>query len=539
MTKAMSPNMDDLEKAKTCFMQALSEFQVGDLSAAETLLRQALDIAPDRTSVLTNLSAVLLKQKRPDEARLYAMRSVELDPDNAEGWLNVANSQDGLGHHEEALASYDRSITLNSDYAEAWLSRGKTQESLMRYAEALISYDRAIVIKPDYPEAWFNRGNALNCLRQHEEALISYDRAIVIKPDYAESFSNRGNALVHLKRFREALASYDRAISLDPCYALAHFNRSVCWLLLGEFNRGWKEYEWRWDIGKYGHKPSFEMPIWSGERVDGVLLTWGEQGLGDQILHASMLKQLAPLCKQLVLAVEPRLVDLTQRSFPEICVVTNATSLPEQSFDAWLPLGDLGIHFRKSWEDFPLIPPPYLIVDPDRSARLRERLTQGKKRVCGISWISNNNEFGRHKSIRLLDLLEILRIPGIEFVDLQYGDTRKERENIQIQESVHLTRVDEVDNTNDIDGLAAVINACDIVVTISNTTAHLAGALGKEVFLMLPYSQGLIWYWHENRDDSPWYPATRLFRQARPNAWGAVISRVAQEIQRRISQLNA
>lgn len=565
--------MGDMEKAKTCFLQALAEYELGNFPSAEALLRQALEIAPDRVSVLTNLSAVLLRLNRPSEARLYAEKSIELEPDNVEGWLNKGNSLNALGLLNDALACYDRAIALNPDCAEAWMSRGNTQESLRLYAEALISYDRAVAIKPAYSEAWFNRGNTLNSLQRpgdavvsldraiaqnprypeawynrgntlitlarYEEALYSFDQSILLRPEHAESISNRGSALVYLKRYQDALDSYDRAIALDPEFAHPHCNRGICKLLLGDFEQGWSDYAWRWGFGKHGDKPAFEMPEWNGKRVDGSLLAWGEQGLGDQILHMGMLDQLMLVSNQVVLAVEPRLVSLAQRSFPGINVARITAPLPEQEYCAWIPLGDLGRHFRKSWLYFPTDRTSYLKPDHELAERLRRRLTQKHNFVCGVSWISKNSEFGTHKSLRLIDMLDIFGIPGIEFVDLQYGDTRQEREEIAREHGVRLTRLDDIDNTKDIDGLAALINACDMVVTISNTTAHLAGAVGKETLLMLPYSQGRLWYWHENRDDSPWYPSVRIFRQTRPHVWEEVLSRVAQEVRRRVANKTA
>jgi tetratricopeptide (TPR) repeat protein len=536
----------DLEGAIACFDRILSvdAKHVGALvnkSDALTKLKryaEALDcadnallIAPNSIEALNNRGIALRGLGRFEEALSSYARALALKPDYADALNNHGIALQELKRHEEALASYARALALKPDLAGAHNNRGNALRELMRHEEALTSYERALALQPDYVDALYGRGNALHELMRFEEALASYERALALKPDYADALFGRGNVLRDLKRREEALASYERALAVKPGYVEVHWNEGLCRLQHGEFESGWRKYEWRWQVEQLAMaKPRLEKPEWRGRKLNGVLLAWGEQGLGDQILHLGMLPQLAAYATRLIVAVEPRLVPLVQRSFPEVEVVALPEAPSRKDFDRQVPLGSIGRYLRRSWEDFPRERPAYLQADSDRRRHLRDRLAGKRQFVCGLSWFSTNINVGRHKSIGLGDLRPMLSIPGVRFVDLQYGDTRDERAALQRETGIEVTHVESVDNLTDIDGVAALIDACDMVITVSNTTAHLAGALGKRVFVMLPFSQGKFWYWHEGRDDSPWYPSARLFRQPALGDWASVIDRVAREL---------
>ena len=274
------------------------------------------------------------------------------------------------------------------------------------------------------------------------------------------------------------------------------------------------------------------MPGWTGEPIDGPLLVSGEQGLGDQILLASMLPDLAARVREVTVEVEPRLVPLFARSFPGLKVVAREAAtfmtVPPLPTPAW---ASLGRYFRPDWQSFPFRENGYLRCDDDMSARLRARLADGRK-VVGLSWSSKGARYGTSKSAQLRDFASVLRLPNCRFVDLQYGDTSAEREAVQRDLGVSVERLPDIDNRNDIDALASLICACDIVVTVSNTTAHLAGALGKETYLIVPSGRGRMWFWFRDRDDSPFYPRMRLKRKQPGQPWAEIVGAVAAEIGR-------
>lgn len=550
--------MTDIARAQELFFAALDAQNSKRLGVAEDLYRRALALAPDRPSIINNLATVLQQQGKFTEADAYCKRLLELAPEDAHAWVLDGNTRSGLGEWPEALASYGRALALAPDHVQALLSRGHALATLGRPEQALLDLDRALrlapeqaavligrgsvltelgrfpaaidacqralAMEPDNPEFLCVLANAMLRAQQPQAAITACERAISLAPDMADAFQNRGNALVMLGRHRDALADYARAQSLAPGSARPRWNEALCRLLLGDFERGWALYDAGWEIGQRGQqKPVFTQPAWNGEYVDGVLLAWGEQGIGDQILFSSMLEQLRLRARRLLVAVDERLVPLLRRSYSDIDVVPRDALPTLHGFDVQVAMGDLGLHLRRNRDSFPQHRTAFLHADPQRSRQLRAELGAERRLLCGVSWRSTNPALGGMKSLALADLAGLLALPDVQGVDLQYGETGEERRALQQASGITLAHVDSIDNFRDIDALAALIDACDIVVSVSNTTVHLAGALGKPTLVMLPFALGRIWYWHEGRERSPWYPACRLLRQTASGAWAPVI----------------
>jgi len=504
----------------------------GSHAEALACFDRALAQNPFNPGALVGRSETLQGLHRYAEALASTDKALALDPNLPEA-LNIrGNALLELRRPDEALASYDRALALRPDYADALSNRGNALSYLERNDEALASIDRALVLAPDSAAARYNRGNILSDLGRYEEALTNYARALEIRPDYAEALVNSGMTLWNIHRNDEAIASYERAIAIKPDFAEAHLNLSIALLATGNLQRGWEEYEWRWRAEEFMRMPSLPQPLWDGRRVDGALLAWGEQGLGDQILHAGMLDDLRTRATRLVVQVEPRLVPLFRRSFADIEVLAHGETIDTDRACAHVPLGSIGRYLRAQWSDFPRGRTHYLRPDAERADALHKRLAAGGRRVIGISWISKVRRQGSHKSARLIDFEPLLKLPGVRFVDLQYGDTRDELREVAAATGIQVERVEDIDNFRDIDGLAALIAACDAVVSVSNTTVHIAAGLGKPVYILLPYSQGTLWYWHVERSDCPWYPSAKLFRQERPGDWGGAIANAAAELKR-------
>jgi hypothetical protein len=271
-----------------------------------------------------------------------------------------------------------------------------------------------------------------------------------------------------------------------------------------------------------------DRPRWNGEYVAGTLLVSGQQGLGEQILYASMVPDLAPYADQVGLDVDPRLVCLFARSFPGTRVVPHGSA---GESDAQAPMPSLVRRLRPNWDAFPRREQGFLVPDKTRADALRERLAGDGRLVVGLSWKSRkNSKLAKAKSACLLDFAPVLRMPNCRFIDLQYGDTRAERETVARDMGVHVEQLGDVDNSQDVDGLAALMTACDIVVSVSNATAHLAGAIGRPTWVFVPHGQACPWYWFAERDDTPWYPHLRLKRQASGQSWTDLIASNADEI---------
>jgi len=484
----------------------------------------AIRLRPHFVEAWNNRGVALGDLKRHEEALASYERSIELKPDHAEAWSNRGNALNDLRRHEEALASYERSIELKPDYAEAWSNRGVALNDLRRHGEALASYERSIELKPDHAEAWSNRGNALNDLRRHEEALASYERSIELKPDYAEAWSNRGVALNDLRRHGEALASYERSIELKPDYAEAFNNKGLLQLSQKEFLSGFENILWRWKTKDFLSQPLKTVLPHCNPSIRGKnLLLWAEQGIGDEIFYAGLLPVAQGRFSSISLVANTRLHPILARSFPKIALLDrNQTTMTESivGMDFQAPIGDLGHLLRLSSEEIKETRRPFLKADQTKLAAFESKaLFSSGKIVCGLAWRSHNKRFGEEKSIGLKQLEPILRNPQLEFINLQYGGVDSEIREAESRFGATIHQIRGLDVYYDIDGLLAVINACDMVITTSNVTAHLAGSIGKKGCLLVPYSKGKIWYWHLNDTYCFWYPSLRVLYQGDRYDW--------------------
>ena len=437
------------------------------------------------------------------------------------------------GRYEDALAAEEAALGLAPALPDAHSYRGSALLQLGRLDEALASYEKAVKLAPNAAVGHYNRANALQRLRRYDEALPSLKKALRLQPKYTDALSLTGNVLIALGDIQAALQHYDAALRINPNAADAHFNKGLALLAAGEFCNAWEHYDWRlrWDMAiRVGQSRSIERvaPDWNGQLTEQPILVIPEHGLGDQIFYAGMLADLQHVAPNSTVCLEPRLVPLFARSFGNLHFASPDAIDTEQcvkhgTFSAQIQMGSLGRFFRASTTGLDNVSTAYLKADGVKTAELRSRIAKKNRLVCGISWRSRNAEFGADKSITLERLTPLLTAPGVDFIDLQYGDTSEERRAFEQTNGICIRCLDDIDNKNDIDSLAALISACDIVVTISNVTAHIAAALGKPTLVMLPNSPSLFWYWHRERTDSPWYPTAVLIRQAQRGEWEDVI----------------
>jgi predicted TPR repeat methyltransferase len=391
----------------------------------------------------------------------------------------------------------------------------------------LESYDRAIALRPDYAEAFTNRGIVLAELDRPEEALQSYERAVAIAPDYAEAFYNRGNALRDLCRIEDAAESYERAIALVPEHAAAHWNLADCRLLLGDFARGWQEYEWRWKsaLSDDGWR-DFQQPLWLGvQPLDGrtILLRQG-LGIGDTLLFCRYAKKAAARGARVVLEVQPSLLPLLAALEGVAQVVARGAAVP--AFDYHCPLMSLPLAFKTDLATIPAAV-PYIRSEPSRVAAWRVKLGDAKKPRVGLVWSGSMLLKNDKRSIALTEMLPLVA-DWAQWVCLQKEVSDSEAAMLASRPDIRYVGGE----LNDFADTAALIELMDIVVSVDTAVANLAGAMGKPVWILLPYIP-MDWRWMLDREDSLWYPTARLFRQSASREWASVISRVNRELARR------
>lgn len=518
---------------------------------------RALAAQPNYASALTNRGAVLFDLKRYNDALVSYDRALALRPDDAGALYNRAGTLHALSRFDEAIAGYDRAIVLRPDLAEAHANRGNTLNALGRFDQALESFDRAIALRPNLVETLSNRGNALNKLKRFHEALESYDRALEIQPDHAgahynrgttllelkrygdaiesldraialqpnypEAFSNRGAVLYELKRHPEALDSYDRAIALQPDYPEAHWNAASLRLLTGDFTRGWAEYEWRWKYEAMAiAKRGFAQPLWRGEAVEGkTILLHSEQGLGDAIQFCRYAPLVAARGGRVILEVDMRLRELMSSLAGVAQVVSAGETLPD--FDLHCPLLSLPLAFGTQLETVPA-KIPYLQGTSKKRAEWDARLGDRRGYRVGIAWSGNPHH--KRDQIRSIDLSAFLPLLGCGATivsvqkDIRFADAAVLGAHPEIRQFA--------DALVDFSDTAALISSLDLVISVDTSIAHLAGALGRPVWILLPYLPD--WRWLLDRDTSPWYPTARLFRQDETRDWNAVITAVGNAL---------
>jgi hypothetical protein len=358
-----------------------------------------------------------------------------------------------------------------------------------------------------------------------------YEHALALQPNYAVAQYNLGCAQHALGNVDEALVRYSRALALQPDYVDAGFRESLAQLLKGDFTSGWRNYEKRWQ--SKDHHTSMRgnpQPLWTGKKLgSGRLLIWGEQGVGDEIMFAGLMPDAIRTGNRCLLDCDPRLQPLFARSFPGIEVLSGHVSEHDGAqldIAAHLPSGSLPSLFRASKAAFAATTSPYLIADPAERDRFRARYADGRKLV-GLAWFTKNQKTGRNRSIDLSLLAPLFARSDIRWVSLQYGD-HDALQNQAAAASAPILIDRSVDQFADIDVFAAQIAALDMVITIDNSTAHLAGALGVPAWVLLPFARD--WRWLRARQDSPWYPTLRLFRQPEPGDWQSVVQEVCSAL---------
>lgn len=427
------------------------------------------------------------------------------------------------GDHEQAIELIRRAIALGPAQAEWHGNLGTALLAAGRMAEAEADYRAAIAIDPRYVEGQYNLANLLRRRGAAAEAKAAFEAALALRPAHVDARNNLAMLLWEdLGDMAGAARQFRLLLALAPDDARAHMNHGLFLLAGGTYDEGWAEYEWRWRNKEYDERDwGLGLPRWNGEPMAGRgLLLWGEQGVGDQILHGTMLADAAARSSATVtVAVDPRLVDLFSRSLSPRGIAVVARGAPIKA-TAQCPFGSLGRWLRHGVDDF-TAGGITLLPDPALKQTLRDRyqaLAAGRKLV-GLSWRSANRQIGADKSIPLGDLLPVLRQqPGIQWVSLQYGDCAADLAAMR-DAGIAIHDDPAIDSFRDLDGFAAQVAALDAVVTVSNTTVHMAGGVGVPCRLLLPAGRGRLWYWPATGNICPWYRSVQITRQTQNGGW--------------------
>lgn len=428
------------------------------------------------------------------------------------------------GQLQQAHSIYLNILDIQANHANALNLLGVIAIQTNNHERAVELIDRAIAIDPDIAKYYGNRGNALKELKQLEAALASCDKAIAINPDYVEAYSNRGLVLQERRQLDAAVASYDKAIAINPDYAEAHFNKSLALLLSGNLKEGWKLYQWRWRSESLATpKRNFAQPLWLGnEPLNGrTLLLHSEQGLGDTIQFCRYAKLAAELGARVILEVPKPLVGLLTGLEGVAELVESGKPIP--AFDLHCPLLSLPLAFDNDLTTLPLAQ-AYLHSDAIKTAAWASALGAKKKPRVGLVWsgsIGHKND--RNRSIPLSRILPYLPA-SCDYISLQKELRDADRATLGSQSSVEYYG----DKLTDFTDTAALCELMDVVISVDTSVAHLAAALGKQTWIMLPSVPD--WRWLLDRMDSVWYPSVRLYRQPDSRDWTFVLDRIRADL---------
>ena len=509
---------------------------LGHLESALVSFDKALSYQPFDVRAHSNRAVVLKDLNRLNESLSSCEMAIKLDPNFAEAHYNKGNVLQELKRFEPALQSYENAIKIKCDYPEAHLNRGSVLKELNRNGEALACFDEAIKLRADYCEAYFNRGMVLYQLNRSDEALINYDTAIQLKDDYVDCYLNRGVILQERMLLDEALESYEKAIAIKDL-AEAHWNKSLVLLAKGDFEKGFAEYEWGQKTKKpqRGNVTHFTQPLWLGRESlqNKTILIYSEQGLGDTLQFCRYVKLVKELGARVLLEVQKPLFNVLQNLDGIDLLLIEGGQIPE--FDYQCPLLSLPLAFNTRLNTVPN-QIPYILADTQKVAYWRAKLGTAKKPRVGLVWSGGFRPdqpevwaVNARRNIPLHFLAE-LKTDGVEFFSLQKGEPAESEFKELMKNGWNGPEIiDYTDELKDFSDTAALIHNLDLVISVDTSTAHLAAAMGKPVWILNRFDT--CWRWLLEIEDSPWYPSVTLFRQSKTGDWSDVIARVIDTLE--------
>jgi tetratricopeptide (TPR) repeat protein len=491
----------------------------GQFAETMRLCRQILAIDRDNPEARLLLGSVASNMGDVAAARGHLERAISSRPQDPRPWVIISQNFLRTADYEPALGASERAIEIAPNFPPAHLTLGHALASQRKFDLAESAFRRALEINPAYFDAEANLGSCLFYLGRLDEALASHQRALAMSPEHPLALKNLAATLRALGRFDDALESYRRATSAAPLFAEAHRDEALLLLLLGRFDEGWSKYEWRWRASTLGAKP-IDGKRWDGRPLAGrTILLFAEQGIGDALQMLRYVPLVAAKDGRVLLRMPPSLLRLAGAALDGAVLVSQDADPPP--FDCQAPLMSLPGLFATATSSIPAAV-PYIRPPKDSREQWRRRLAGDGRRV-GIVWAGNpDHENDHNRSIAFAHLRPLLGNKAVQFYSLQVGPSSADLSQTETGIIDLSSRLEDFGET------AAAIDALDLVITVDTAVAHLAGALGKPVWLLLPYVPD--WRWLLERDDSPWYPTMRLFRQSRRGDWDEVIARVAQEL---------
>ena len=527
---ALAPQNPETYNNKGNALQALNQF-------ADSLewYDKAITLAPQYAMAYNNKGNALQELKYFNEAVDCYNKALALGICADGSFTGIGMVLQQVSRYEEAISFFDKAIDLNPQYVEAWTNKGIALKSLRRFEEALICFEKALALRENNADAWANKGAALNEINLHEDALICFDKALKLSPKHALTWYNKGINFADRKLFNESLRAYEQAIILRPDYADAKWNKALIDLTVGNFKNGWDLYESRWMSKNPPSKRHQDIPLL--DNLDGcagkTLLVWSEQGLGDTFQFSRYINKLIELDVNLVFEVQPALKQLMATQFS--CPLISFDDPTPVNIDYQLPLLSLPLLFGTELNTIPYAE-SYLRCEEQKSQAWKAKLSNSSNLRVGLVWSGGFRAdqpdawpINERRNIPLSKIAKLQEISGVDFFSLQKGDPAESELRLEKTKYWPADNLfNYVDDLRDFSDTAALINNLDLIISVDTSTAHLAAAMGKKVWLLNRYDS--CWRWMNGQEDSPWYPSLKIYNQVYPGSWDEVITRVCSDL---------
>ena len=506
----------------------------GKFDEAIEHLQQAAAANPQDPHVRCSLATALRAEGRYEEAAIHYRNAIQIDPEHADAHFGLGYLLLSEGKHDEARRCYERLLEIDPHHTGALNNLGSILTNQNELTPAAECFQASLKEQPTNAAGHYNLGNTYKDQWKLDDAADSYRRALDLKPEFSAAHVNLGVVLKRQGKLDDAIASHERAVEIGPQDAEANFHLALALLLNGDFKQGWEKYEWRWQYEAIPRE--FVAPVWDGSPLEGrSLLVYAEQGVGDEIMFASCLPEIINQTSRCVVECDPRLVRLLARSFPLAEVIPRpidrqgAGNVEFPPVDLQIAMGSLPRYLRSDADCFPA-QCRFLAAENQLVEKWRIRCRElGDGLKIGISWRGGGSPaIQQRRSTSLADWNALFSLAGVHFVNLQYGDATDELAAVRAQSGVTIHDWEDADPLKDLDQFAAQIAALDMVISVDNSTVHLAGALGVPVWTLLPFAPN--WRWRLERVGTPWYPTMTLYRLPRLDDWGAVFDRVAADL---------
>ena len=432
---------------------------------------------------------------------------------------------------DDAIKFLEKNKNVNSMDYFCQMTLGLANLKKKRYSLAKTYFLNSIKINPNNCQSYNLLADYYSEIDDFKNAKLNYNKSLSISPNNNQALNNLAAVSFFEGNFKVAENLYNLALKNNNIDYDSIYYLSQCQLAMCNYKSGWKNFEYRWLANQFKSKKlKTNLPKFFINSDKKNLLVWSEQGIGDQILFLRFLDYLCPYINNLSIYIDSRLHKIIERMGLKVNFINKNNQIKDLGINSQISLGDLGSLFVKKNSNLIKSNGGYLSPDFEKSNNIKKYFSTTTKYICGISWTSKNEDIGNNKSISLEILKPILSLKNITFVDIQYNDTKDEREKFYKNYNIKIEKIQSIDNFNDLNGVASLIDICDFVITVSNTNAHLCGALGKKTYLLLPKGKGRLWYWSSENNKSNWYPSIEILQQNVVGCWDSVVTNLSKTL---------